>query len=270
MCGRYSSTRQDQLVAEMELAISDEPGAGVLAVAPGFPAGLDSWWAPRWNIAPTQPAPVAVMRPLAEPGDERGRSERSEDSRGSTREEPGARPACVATLCLMRWGLVPHWADDLSVGARHINARAETAAGKPAFRDALRRRRCLVSADGFYEWQREGKRRIPFAFAPTDGAPVTFAGIWDRWKVRDRATALPWVESFSILTTAADALVTPLHDRMPVVIPPADRLRWISGEELPPEALADLLAPGPLAGWERHQVEPWVNAATRERGARAE
>ena len=85
MCGRYSTTRQDQLVAEMELAIADEPGAGVLAVAPGFPAGLDSWWAPRWNVAPTQPAPVVVMR------------------------------EAVATLCLMRWGLVPHWADDLAV-----------------------------------------------------------------------------------------------------------------------------------------------------------
>jgi putative SOS response-associated peptidase YedK len=239
MCGRYSSTRQEQLVAEMELAISDEPGTGVLAVAPGFPAGLDSWWAPRWNIAPTQPAPVVVMR------------------------------EAVATLCLMRWGLVPHWADDLKIGASMINARAETVAGKPPFRDALRRRRCLVSADGFYEWQREGKRRIPFAFAPASGAPVTFAGIWDRWKQRDTADAL-WVETFSILTTAADPLVAPLHDRMPVVIPPDDRRRWISSEELPPEALTDLLAPGPLAGWERHEAEPWVNAATRERGAATE
>lgn len=269
MCGRYSSTRQDQLVAEMELAIADEPGAGVLAVAPGFPAGLDSWWAPRWNIAPTQPAPVVVMR------------------------------EAVATLCLMRWGLVPHWADDLAIGAKHINARAETAAAKPAFRDALRRRRCLVAADGFYEWMKDGKKRVPFAFAPADGAPVTFAGIWDRWKVRGaddapwpregserfrtglpsdlagqsddpRATATPWVESFSIITTAADPLVTPLHDRMPVVIPPDGRARWLSREELPPDALADLLAPGPLAGWERHAVDPWLNAATRERGAVAE
>jgi putative SOS response-associated peptidase YedK len=236
MCGRYSSTKQAQLVAEMELAIADEPEAGVLAVAPGFPAGLSTWWAPRWNIAPTQPAPVVVLRDA------------------------------VATLCLMRWGLVPHWADDLSIGAKHINARAESAAGKPAFRDALRRRRCLVSADGFYEWQKDGKKRIPFQFAPADGSTVTFAGIWDRWKQRDVADA-KWVESFSILTTAADPLVTPLHDRMPVVIPPADRRRWMSGEELPPEALADLLAPGPLAGWERHAAEPWLNAATRERGA---
>ncbi|MBZ0238912.1 MAG: SOS response-associated peptidase [Deltaproteobacteria bacterium] len=239
MCGRYSSTRQDQLVAEMALAIADDPGAGVLAVAPGFPAGLTSWWAPRWNIAPTQPAPVVVMR------------------------------EAVATLCLMRWGLVPHWADDLSIGARHINARAETAAGKPAFRDALRRRRCLVSADGFYEWQKEGKRRIPFAFGPANAAPVTFAGIWDRWKARDGEGSI-WVESFSILTTTADPLVAPLHDRMPVVVPAADRARWLSGEELPPEALADLLASHPLAGWERREAEPWVNAATRERGAAAE
>lgn len=238
MCGRYSTTRQDQLVAEMELAIADDPAAGVLAVAPGFPAGLDSWWAPRWNVAPTQPAPVVVMR------------------------------EAVATLCLMRWGLVPHWADDLAIGVRHINARAETVAGKPAFRDALRRRRCLISADGFYEWQRDGKRRVPFAFAPAGGAPVTFAGVWDRWKLRGRDDA-PWVESFSILTVAAAPVVAPLHDRMPLVIEPADRGRWLTREELPPEALADLLVPGPMAGWERHAAEPWVNASTRERAAAA-
>ncbi len=237
MCGRYTSTNQDQLVAEMELALAtDADCAGVLAVAPGFPAGLTSGWAPRSNVAPTQPAPVVVKR------------------------------EAVATLCLMRWGLVPHWADDLKIGVTMINARAETAAGKRPFRDALARRRCLVAADGFYEWKREGKKRVPFHFTPIGDGPVTFAGIWERWKPRDREGAL-WVESFAILTVAADPLVTPLHDRMPLVIAPDDRARWMSREELPTEAIADLLVPTPLAGWQRREVDPWVNAAARERGA---
>lgn len=235
MCGRYVSTRQDALVAELHLAMADAAAcAGVLAVAPGFPAGLTSWWAPRWNIAPTQPAPVVVMRDA------------------------------IATLCLQRWGLVPHWAESLAVGARMINARAETAATRPPFRDALRRRRCLVAADGFYEWKRDGKRRVPFLFGPVAPTPVTFAGIWDRWRAADGG---PWVESFAILTTVADPLVAPLHDRMPLVIPAADRARWLAVDELAPEAIADLLAPAPLHGWERHEVDPWVNVAGRERAA---
>jgi putative SOS response-associated peptidase YedK len=238
MCGRYSTTHQDQLVRDMQLAFAtDEDVAAVLASAPGKPAGLDSWWAARWNVAPTQPAPVAVHR-----GD-----------RG--------------VLTLMRWGLVPHWAKALADGVKHINARVETVAGKAPFRDALRRRRCLVAADGFYEWQKDGKRRIPFAFAPADGAPVTFAGIYDRWRPTAAPSGTPWIESFSILTAAADPLVAPLHDRMPLVILPEDRTRWMSPDELPPEALADLLRPTPLAGWERREAEPWVNAATRERAA---
>ncbi len=240
MCGRYTSTHQDALVADLELALaSDQACVGVLAVAPGLPAGLTSWWAPRWNIAPTQPAPVVVMRDT------------------------------IATLALMRWGLVPQWADGLAIGVRMINARAETAASKPSFRDALRRRRCLVAADGFYEWQRDGKRRLPFRFAPADDAAVTFAGIWDRWRPRDHGPDAPWVESFSILTTVADPLVAPLHDRMPVVIAAADRGRWLSREDLPPVAIAELLAPAPLTGWERRAAEPWVNAASRERAAPA-
>jgi putative SOS response-associated peptidase YedK len=238
MCGRYTLTSQEQLVTDMELEIADDVAcAGVLAVAPGFPAGLASWWAPRWNIAPTQPAPVVVMREV------------------------------VATLCLMRWGLVPHWATDLKVGARMINARAETVGGARPFREPLRRRRCLVAADGFYEWARDGKRRIPYRFAPAGGGAFTFAGIWDRWKPRGGDPDARWVESYSILTVAADPLVAPLHDRMPLVVAPDDRARWLSREELPPDALADLLRPTPLDGWERTAAEPWVNAASRERAA---
>jgi putative SOS response-associated peptidase YedK len=238
MCGRYSNTHQDTLVRELELAYAtEEEVAAVLASAPARPAGLETWWAARWNIAPTQPAPVAVER------GERG------------------------VLTLMRWGLVPHWAKALTEGVKHINARVETVAGKAPFREALRRRRCLVAADGFYEWQKDGKRRIPFGFAPAAGGAVTFAGIWDRWRQPGAASDTPWIESFSILTAAADPLVTPLHDRMPLVILAEDRRRWMSAEELPAEALADLLRPTPLTGWERHEVDPWLNSSSRERGA---
>jgi len=233
MCGRYPATHQDDLVAELEAAVAgDQECAGVLATAPALPAGLTSWWAPRWNVAPTQPALVVVARP---------------------------RP----TLVLMRWGLVPHWADDLRAGARMINARAETAAGSRAFREPLRRRRCLVVADGFYEWRRAGKLRQPYFIGPATPAPVTLAGIWDRW----RSPGGPWVESFSILTTAAAPLVAPLHDRMPVVVAPADRARWTAPDPLPVEALADLLAPPDPIGWSVTEVDPWINSSGRERGA---
>ncbi|MBE7448693.1 MAG: SOS response-associated peptidase [Kofleriaceae bacterium] len=239
MCGRYTVTTQQDLIAEMDLVRADDAScAGALAVAPGLPAGLTSWWAPRWNVAPTQPAPVVLTR------------------------------AGRATLGLLRWGLVPHWADDLAIGVRHINARAETAAGKPAFRDSLRRRRCLVAADGFYEWRRDGKRRVPHWFGPGGGGPVTFAAIWDRWRRRDAPAGAPWVESFAILTTAAAPLVAPLHERMPVVVAAADRARWLAADDLPAEAVTDLLAPGAavVAGWIDREVEPWVNDARRERG----
>ncbi len=236
MCGRYKSTHQDTLVAEMQLALAtDAEVAAVLATAPGLPAGLTSWWAPRWNIAPTQPAAIVVAR---------------------------ARP----TLTLMRWGLVPHWATDLSGGARMINARAETVASKPAFREALQRRRCLVPADGFYEWRASAVKkapRQPFLIGPTAAlATVTFAGLWDRWK-----SPAGWVESFTIITTAAASLVAPLHDRMPLVIEPADRARWLAADEAPAEAVAELLRALPLVGWAVNEVEPWINVAGREHGA---
>ena len=142
MCGRYTLTQQGQLVADLELAL-DHPVAGPVR-EDGADAAELAWWRPRWNIAPTQPAPVVLL-------------------------EDGAR-----VLHLLRWGLVPHWAKDLRVGASMINARAETVFDKPAFRDAIRRRRCLVPADGFYEWLRpDGPRgrALPQYIAPPAGSP---------------------------------------------------------------------------------------------------
>jgi putative SOS response-associated peptidase YedK len=142
-------------------------------------------WTPRYNIAPTQPVPVIRQHP----------------------KEP------VRKLSLMKWGLVPSWSKDLSTAARMINARSETASTLPALRDALKFRRCLIPADGFYEWQRSGKTKQPFCFEIRYGELFAFAGIWDRWQGSGIA-----VETCSILTTTPNAVTSAVHDRMPVIL----------------------------------------------------
>jgi putative SOS response-associated peptidase YedK len=130
---------------------------------------------------------------------------------------------------VLRWGLVPFWAEDPKIGARMINARAETVADKPAFRDALARRRCLILADGFYEWQRHdaGPKRA-WWITRADGEPFAFAGLWATWRPRgaDRDAVEP-LRTCTILTTAANAVVGPLHDRMPVILPPGAEAAWL-------------------------------------------
>jgi putative SOS response-associated peptidase YedK len=172
---------------------------GILPVAELFGISLPAeFQQPRYNIAPTQDVLVVRAAPDA-PGQGR---------RGD----------------LLRWGLVPHWAQDPSVGNRMINARAETAAERPAFRDAMKRRRCLVPADGFYEWKAPttGKRKQPHLIRMKDDRPFAFAGLWECWgHGADR------VESFTILTTSPNELVAPIHDRMPVIVAPGDYDRWL-------------------------------------------
>ena len=133
-------------------------------------------WTPRYNIAPTQPVPIIRQNP----------------------KEPRRE------LSLMRWGLIPSWAKDMSGAAMMINARSETAATKPAFRDPLTSRRCLVPADGFYEWQRRGKAKQPYCFEVNDGELFAFAGLWDRWK----DPSGQWIKSCSILTTTPNAVTS--------------------------------------------------------------
>ena len=116
----------------------------------------------------------------------------------------------------MRWGLVPSWAKDSAVAAKMINARSETAGSKPAFREALKSRRCIIPADAFYEWQRTGKTKQPYCFEVNDGGLFGFAGIWDRW----RDSSGKNVETCSILTTTPNAVTEPIHDRMPVILDP--------------------------------------------------
>jgi putative SOS response-associated peptidase YedK len=237
MCGRYPSTKQAPLVAELELAMV-EPAEleGVLALAPAMPAGLKDWWAPRWNVAPTQPVRAISARD------------------GAPR------------LTLARWGLtIP------SHGGKPkpplINARSETVAEKPLLRKAMEKRRCLVLADGFYVWRGDGKARRPVRFAPAPGSPaddgrsITLAAI-----ARGRQHEGKWLEEVSILTTAADELVAPVHDRRPVVIGAADRARWLD-PGFPVDAVLELLAPCPLAGWTVVDAPPWLNSARVEKDA---
>jgi len=166
---------------------------------------------PRFNVAPTQP--VAVVR-----------------------FGPGARQ--VARL---QWGLVPSWARDASIGSRLINARAESVADKPAFRAAFRRRRCLVVADGFYEWRRTGAKKQPFFIRLRDDRPFGFAGLWESWEGADHSV----LETCTILTTGPNELMKPIHDRMPVILDPDDYGRWLDPGIQKPEPLAPLLRPYP-------------------------
>jgi putative SOS response-associated peptidase YedK len=142
-------------------------------------------------------------------------------------------------LELRRWGLVPAWADDPRMGVRLINARAETAAEKPAYRAAFRQRRCLIPADGFYEWSGGAAERMPYHVALADGAPFGMAGLWERWQGGAGET----IESCSILTTEANESVRTLHDRMPVILAPADYALWLDPELRDPARLAPLLRP---------------------------
>lgn len=188
-------------------------------------------WKPRYNIAPTQQ--VAAVRSLPD----------------STSRE----------LVLLRWGLVPAWADDLKIGSRMINARAETLAEKPSFKTALRRRRCLVLADGFYEWRTEGQSKQPFCIRMKDARPFAFAGLWERWT----KSGSP-IETCTIITTNANTLMSELHDRMPVILSPAAADVWLDQEIEQPELLLSLLGPYPDDEMEAYPVSTLVNSPKNE------
>jgi putative SOS response-associated peptidase YedK len=164
----------------------------------------------------------------------------------------------------LRWGLVPSWAKDKSVGNRMINARAETLAEKPAFARLLRSRRCLIPADGFYEWRREpGKKtKTPMYIHKTDGHVFAFAGLWDKWRDKESGKTL---RSFTIITTKPKELMRPIHDRMPVILREADYRRWLSPDDsTPAEELEAMLAPYPGDELEAYEVSPAVNSPANE------
>jgi len=165
------------------------------------------------------------------------------------------------------WGLIPSWAEDPSIGNRMINARAETLAEKPAFRTALKRRRCLVIADGFYEWKVEpggGKKPIktPMFIRMKDGKPFAFAGLWETW--HDRTGGGSEVRSCSIVTTSPNELMKDIHDRMPAIVPPARYQDWLQKGELDSDRAAALLGPYPADEMEAYPVSTYVNSPKNE------
>ena len=180
---------------------------------------------PRYNIAPTQP--IAIVR-----------------------HQHGAR-----RFALVRWGLVPSWVENPKQFSLLINARAEGIIEKPWFKNAMRYRRCLVPASGFYEWRRRGGEKQPYWVRPRTGGPIAFAGLWETWSDRDGGE----IDSACIVTAHANATVAPIHARMPVIIAPENFERWLT--EPHPEEAADLLHPAPDDFFEAFQVSDRVNKA---------
>ena len=161
---------------------------------------------------------------------------------------------------LMRWGLVPFWAKDLKIGARMINARAETVAEKPAFRTALRRRRCLVLADGYYEWQKTPAGKRPFRIVLKSGEPFAFAGLWETWK-DPQGNVVP---SCTIITTAANDFLSPIHNRMPVILPRETEGLWLDTGIEDAASLTGILNPYPDEGLDAYEVSTMVNYARND------
>ena len=161
---------------------------------------------------------------------------------------------------LMRWGLVPSWAKDIKIGNRMINAVSETAPTKPAFRSAFRRRRCLVLADGFFEWRREGKKRVPLYLTKESGEPMGFAGLWENWQSPEGE----WIRSCTILTTAANSFIEPVHNRMPVILSAETEPLWLDPLTENPASLEPLLLPAPPELLIVREVSPVVNNARSE------
>jgi putative SOS response-associated peptidase YedK len=189
-------------------------------------------WSPRYNIAPTQPVPIIRQHP----------------------KEP------VRHLSFVRWGLIPLWAKDVSGAVMMINARSETAATQHVFRDALKSRRCLVPADGFYDWQNTGKTKQPFCFELTNGALFAFTGLWDRWKDPSGT----WVKSCSILTTTPNAVVSTVHDRMPVILDTTDYDLWLDPWMTNVDAARDLLKPYDARLMRCYPVSTRINRVTND------
>jgi putative SOS response-associated peptidase YedK len=188
--------------------------------------------APRYNIAPTQP--VAAVRV----------------NRDTRRRE----------LTHFHWGLIPRWAKDPKIGSRMINARSETAAEKPSFRVAFKYRRCLVPADGFYEWQKMNGRKQPVRIQMGDGRPFAIAGLWEHWSSPDGSE----LESCTLLTTEPNDLLKPVHNRMPVILAPADFDRWLDPGAQHPGEVQDLLRPYPSGEMRFYPVSTHVNNPRNE------
>jgi putative SOS response-associated peptidase YedK len=162
---------------------------------------------------------------------------------------------------MLHWGLIPFWADDPKLGSKLINARAETVADKPAFRSAFRHRRCLIVADGFYEWQQQENGKQPFYLRLKDDRPFALAGLWEHWE-EDGGEA---IDSCTILTTDANELTSPIHSRMPVILDPKDYDMWLDSSVRKSESLQSLLRPYASEKMEAYPVSKTVNRPTNDR-----
>jgi putative SOS response-associated peptidase YedK len=226
VCGRYTSTS-----APADLA-------GVFDVDDVLVGQLPL----RYNVAPTQDVYAVAVR-------------RAHDEGEKPRRQLGA----------FRWGLIPWWAKDLSVGSKMINARAEGIENKRAYQQVLIRHRCIIPADAFYEWQVQSGRRpkVPYVIRHRDGSPMAFAGLWDRWRPRDQPDAEP-IRSCVIITTEANDLVAPIHDRMPAVLPRSAWVTWLDPDNDDLAVLGGLLRPAPPGDFEAYRVSTRVNGVANE------
>jgi putative SOS response-associated peptidase YedK len=212
MCGRYAITSAPEAIRRL---------LGYLEM-PNFP--------PRYNIAPTQPIPIA-------------------------RVIEGQRQ-----FALVRWGFIPSWVKDPKTFTLLINARGETVNDKPAFRNAMKRRRCLVPADGFYEWKRDGATKRPYYIRRKDGAPFAFAGLYETW-IGPNGEEL---DTAAIVTTAANRVLTPIHDRMPVILTPDAYEMWLDTRNVDAETAAALIAPAQNELFEAYEISPLVNRVAND------
>lgn len=239
MCGRFASARKRQELLE-EFGVQRDRVVEPLR--------------PDYNVAPTKPVYAVVTR-------------RPEDAA----KEDGAGPEVaegegVRELRVVRWGLVPFWAKDISIGSRLINARAETVASKPAFRHAFARHRCLLPADGFYEWEKSGDsksaRKQPHYIRREDGGVLAFAGLYELWRDKDRPDDDPdsWLWTATIITTRAEDEVGRIHDRMPMVIEPGRWADWLDPAAPSTEALHGLMTPAASIHLTTYPVSTEVNS----------
>jgi putative SOS response-associated peptidase YedK len=246
MCGRYASARKRIELLE-EFSVESDRVTDPLE--------------PDWNVAPTKAVyAVLTRRPRPEP-----------EAAQPGAAQPEAQPAPVRQLRTVRWGLVPSWAKDPSIGSRMINARSETISVKPAFRRAFAHRRCLLPADGYYEWQQPGegaadkpgkKAKQPYYIYRADGASLAFAGLYEFWRDRTLPDDDPgaWLTTATIITTSAPDELGQIHDRMPMVITPDRWADWLNPDNDDPGDLQGLLAPATSAGLATRAVSTEVNS----------
>jgi len=219
MCGRFALFESGEKIAE-----AFGLNAADTAVLASHPLE------PRYNIAPTQP--VLAVRLSKE-----GRRE----------------------LAVMQWGLVPSWSKNPQIGSRMINARAETVAEKPSFRSAFKRRRCIIPASGFYEWQKTANGKQPVFIHAADKSPLGLAGLWEIWQGGDGS----YLESCTIITTSPNTLMRPIHNRMPVILEPEDYATWLHPDPDPMVGL-HLLRPFPAEKMAAYPVNTYVNSPRNE------